>query len=294
MKTGMIIGVIVVGLSLLLFREVRFSRQMAAARAEREAMAAEVGALHQQLQSLPADIKAKLDQAQGELEVAESRINQMTTRAAELERRLQAVQAAQAPTRPSRNGSGLAGTGEAIEAEPVAPPAEYRAIFPKRSRWGPEEVTGPPDTEGSGDIVTAWASARPDTGPEWLALAYDRPVDIAEVRIRETHNPGAISKVTAFLPNGTEVVLWEGESTPGQAPNDFVVPVTQSIAANQIKVYVDSQRVPGWNEIDAIELVGKDGSRQWASNASASSTYAEPQARSGLDFEPTRRLQLTR
>ena len=34
--------------------------------------------------------------------------------------------------------------------------------------------------------------------------------------------------------------------------------------------------MPGWNEIDAVELVAKDGTRQWAYLVSASSTYAEP------------------
>jgi len=41
-------------------------------------------------------------------------------------------------------------------------------------------------------------------------------------------------------------------------------------------VYLDRRRVPGWNEIDAVELVGRDGSRQWATSAIASSSYAEP------------------
>jgi len=48
------------------------------------------------------------------------------------------------------------------------------------------------------------------------------------------------------------------------------------VQANQIKVYLDRRRVPGWNEIDAVELIGRDGSRQWATSAMASSSYAEP------------------
>jgi hypothetical protein len=47
------------------------------------------------------------------------------------------------------------------------------------------------------------------------------------------------------------------------------------VLANSIKVYLDTARVPGWNEVDAVELIGKDGSRQWAKRASASSTYAD-------------------
>jgi hypothetical protein len=44
--------------------------------------------------------------------------------------------------------------------------------------------------------------------------------------------------------------------------------------------------VPGWNEIDAVELIGRDGSHQWAKQASASSTYAEPRVANRLiEFE---------
>lgn len=42
-----------------------------------------------------------------------------------------------------------------------------------------------------------------------------------------------------------------------------------------MRIYLDTALSPGWEEIDAVELVAKDGSRQWATSASASSTYAE-------------------
>jgi hypothetical protein len=45
------------------------------------------------------------------------------------------------------------------------------------------------------------------------------------------------------------------------------------IQANQIKVYLDRQRSPGWNEIDAVELIARDSSM--AASAMASSSYAE-------------------
>ena len=48
-----------------------------------------------------------------------------------------------------------------------------------------------------------------------------------------------------------------------------------------MKVYLDTKRVAGWNEIDAVELIGRDGSRQWAKGASASSSYG---ASRGLSF----------
>jgi hypothetical protein len=51
-------------------------------------------------------------------------------------------------------------------------------------------------------------------------------------------------------------------------------PTTQKVNANTIKVYLDRRRARGWNEIDAVELVGRDGSRQWAASATVSSAYS--------------------
>src|SRR2546428_4480732 len=72
---------------------------------------------------------------------------------------------------------------------------------PKRS-WGPEQAAGAPDTHTAGDVSTAWASREPDAGLEWLKLDYERLVEIAQIRVRETYNPGAITKVVAILENG--------------------------------------------------------------------------------------------
>ena len=140
--------------------------------------------------------------------------------------------------------------------------------------WGPEQATGAPDTAAAGDFQTAWASLLPDGGPEWLQVEFPKPVVLGEVRIRETFNPGAISKIMAFL-NQEEVLLWEGEANAMPAPADMVVKPDSRVLSNRIKIYLDTTRVQGWNEIDAVELVGEDGSRQWASSATASSTYAE-------------------
>ena len=147
---------------------------------------------------------------------------------------------------------------------------------PIRRSWGEEQATGAPDTHQAGDISTAWASKLPDGGEEWLSLDYSNQVYLSEVRVRETYNPGAISKVAAVLANGQEQVIWEGVTEPGEAPIEKVFPVSGNIYAKGVKVYLDTRRVPGWNEIDAVELVGRDGTRQWASQATASSSYADP------------------
>src|SRR5262249_44708719 len=55
---------------------------------------------------------------------------------------------------------------------------------PKRP-YGPEQVTGPPDTPNAGDHATAWASRTPDGQDEWLLLEYAEPVVPAAVLVHE-------------------------------------------------------------------------------------------------------------
>src|SRR2546423_3906085 len=159
------------------------------------------------------------------------------------------------------------------------PPGLPRVSNPTRRLWSPEQVIGPPDTMQAGDMGTAWASGSPDGGVEWLKVDYLNDVTIAEVRVRETYNPGAIIKIAAVLADGTETLIWKGEEPRAEAPVDRTFEAIQgNVRAKSVKIYLDTQKVPGWNEIDAVELIGTDGSRQWASQASASSTYADVSA----------------
>lgn len=158
---------------------------------------------------------------------------------------------------------------------PFLSPTEPETSDQARRRWGPEQATGAPDTMQAGDIATAWAPASPDGGQEWLQLSFARETGIAQVRVRETFNPGAISKISAVLADGSEFVLWEGTEPASQAPVEMEFTPSAGVTAGTVRVYLDTSRARGWNEIDAVELVGTDGSRQWAASASASSSYAE-------------------
>jgi hypothetical protein len=143
--------------------------------------------------------------------------------------------------------------------------------------WSPGQSAGAPDTAAHGDFATAWASANPDGGKEWLQLSYPTATEIKQVVIHETYNPGAVSRVLALMPDGSEQVLWEGVeqvSNPGQKM-DSVFEVPPGIRSDRLRVELDTKRVAGWNEIDAVELIGSDGSRQWATESTASSYYGE-------------------
>ncbi len=152
--------------------------------------------------------------------------------------------------------------------------AAHTSLATEMLSWSPEQATGKPDTFESGDFKTAWATLEEDKGEEWIKLEYERAVDVVAVRIRETFNPGAVIKVTVFDEKGVEQTIWEGTAVTAAAPHVFEVKAAQVVKSKSVKIYMNTKRVEGWNEIDAVQLVGRDGSEQWAVAASASSTYA--------------------
>jgi hypothetical protein len=144
--------------------------------------------------------------------------------------------------------------------------------------WGPEQATGEPDTKVAGDISTAWASSTPDGADEWLDLEYAEAVKIASVQIFETYNPGAVYKVTGFNEPGGEEILWEGKdpTDPKKDLGTSEIPVKGKLITKRIRIYLKSKEFPGYNEIDAVSIKDADGKVQWATKATASTTFAEP------------------
>ena len=119
-------------------------------------------------------------------------------------------------------------------------------------------------------------------------LEYAQPVIPSLVRIYETYNIGAVSRITLFTLEGEEVEIYRGPdalAAPAPEKNAFPLPIQDkgiyevrfqtTLSTNRIKITLDSPHVTGWNEIDAVALVNDQGEIQWAISAAASSTYAQ-------------------
>jgi hypothetical protein len=151
-----------------------------------------------------------------------------------------------------------------------------RAAAGKGADWTAIQMTGAPDVPIAGDHAGAWASLREDMGEVVIDLDYADAVRIDGVRIHETFNPGAVARVYARAPSGQWDLLWEGRAVADLLHRWFEPAVSTSYETTAIRLVLDTDRVPGWNEIDAVELLG-DGRRQWASAATASSTFGTGQ-----------------
>jgi hypothetical protein len=124
--------------------------------------------------------------------------------------------------------------------------------------WSANQATGAPNVEAYADDAKAWAPKTQDSGIEWLDLQYPRPVHATEVRIRESFGSGAVIKVELFDEQGTPHTVWAGnDPTTGLNYLMTKFPKTTYKTA-RVKVTLATNVVPGWNEIDAVQLVGTD------------------------------------
>ena len=70
-------------------------------------------------------------------------------------------------------------------------------------------------------------------------------------------------------------MLWSGDPVAAQAPRWLELTPTAAARTATITLHLDTTLKKGWNQIDAVELVGADGSRQWAKKAESSSFYGQ-------------------
>ena len=124
--------------------------------------------------------------------------------------------------------------------------------------WSANQATGAPNVDKYGDDGSAWTSKTPDGGIEWLDLKYPKPVHATEVRVRESCGSGAVIKVEIYDEQGGAHIVWQGND-PTTDLNYFMVKFPKTtFKADRVKITLATNVVPGWNEIDAVQLVGAD------------------------------------
>lgn len=140
--------------------------------------------------------------------------------------------------------------------------------------WGAAQATGAPDADVNRDDRRAWASRQADMGEQWLELGYAPALRASGVRITEVNAAGAVIGLLGIDAQGQRHELWSGLD-PTTVPGVFELGFpTTDFAVSRLRIVLDTNRTPGWNEIDAVQLFGPDGSA-WAASAVASSEYGQ-------------------
>ncbi len=125
--------------------------------------------------------------------------------------------------------------------------------------WSAKQATGEPNVGGCDDDVFAWASLYSNT-VEWIELTYETAVIPYEVTVVQTYNPSQVVDITGIADDGSEYLIWESEPEVVAYCPDFLtisVEPDKEVYINKLRITIDQTVLGlGWNEIDAVELVG--------------------------------------
>jgi hypothetical protein len=124
--------------------------------------------------------------------------------------------------------------------------------------WSANQAAGAPNVDKYGDDGNAWTSKTQDSGIEWLDLKYPKPVHATEVRVRESCGSGAVIKIEVYDEQGAAHAVWQGNDPTTELNYLMVKFPKTTFKTDHIKVTLATNVVPGWNEIDAVQLVGTD------------------------------------
>jgi hypothetical protein len=129
-----------------------------------------------------------------------------------------------------------------------------------KTSYSANAATGAPNVERYGDNGNAWTTETPDKGIEWLEVKFDKPVSATEIRIRQSYGPGAIIKVDLLSEDGARHMVWQGLDDQQYPPSTIAWFNRQfqktSYPVTGARITLATNAVSGWNEIDAVQLLG--------------------------------------
>ena len=126
--------------------------------------------------------------------------------------------------------------------------------------WSASQAVGRPDAPGCGDYQFAWASGASDS-VETLEVSFSRLVYPQGIIVYESFNPDQVVKIEVLNPEtGAYYTVLQKNPVQIDRPCPYELnAVVEGIEfkTNRVRITVDqSQLGLGWNEIDAVELIG--------------------------------------
>lgn len=123
--------------------------------------------------------------------------------------------------------------------------------------WSANQMVGEPDTDGCGDYTTAWASSS-STGVDWVEVYYDVPVYITEIHVVQTLAPDQVVGVELIGTDGAVTSVFTQAPIEEECPYTLILDVTDAdFPVYGVRLSIDQSILGlGWNEIDAVQIVG--------------------------------------
>lgn len=123
-----------------------------------------------------------------------------------------------------------------------------------------------------GESNLAWAvkakgsDESPD--PAFIRVGFESPARIQQVAIGESNAPGAIDKITIYGTGGETKVIYEATPAPTKDNTrmlNIFIPATEFFV-KEVEVSLQPDKVPGWNQIDAIAISDTKDTIKWNIN----------------------------
>ncbi|MFM8742049.1 MAG: hypothetical protein ACKODM_01810 [Cytophagales bacterium] len=123
-------------------------------------------------------------------------------------------------------------------------------------QYSARQILGKPNVLPSvGDNPNAWTPDRPKR-KAWIKIGYETPLQIQQVAIAESSNPGALYRILAYDEAGKEYVLQtlnpQAIPTKGRMLNIFIDKTPYKVAA--LKLEFDGAPLPDFFSIDAVAI----------------------------------------
>ena len=127
--------------------------------------------------------------------------------------------------------------------------------------WTAQQAAGEPDSPTCSDNSLAWASMESDTRESITMFFMDQPLIPTEINIVQSYNPSQVVQVELVdaYSEHADAIIYRGEPHPTAAcPYTLSIPVTGiDYLVMGVRITIDQSVLGlGWNEIDAVELVG--------------------------------------
>jgi len=149
--------------------------------------------------------------------------------------------------------------------------------------WNEIDAVGLVDKSGK----THWA-----VNAEASSTFADYGAGLPKAPLPPQEEKGKVSVMYSNVLTGTvevkDDILYEFLAAPTSKKGIDIakIKLLNKVKTNRIKIYLASKKVKGWNEIDAVAVIDESGNTFWATQASASSTYARSEKGESRSWGP--------
>ncbi|OJJ23462.1 hypothetical protein BKI52_03615 [marine bacterium AO1-C] len=136
--------------------------------------------------------------------------------------------------------------------------------FPEPHMYRAEQILGIPNKlPAFGSSKCAWSPAlRQNPKGEWIKVAFSNPMKTKQIAIAENFNPGAISQIYAYDSKGTQYLVYENKQLKKLVVKGrmfrFMFPKITPYKIKSLKIFLNTQKISGYNQIDAVGISDSD------------------------------------